>query len=386
MASKDELVGRARELAPVFAERADATEKNRALLDETVQDFIDSGVLAVLTPKSYGGHELGPDAMAEISRIFSAACPSTGWVSVFYMGAAWRAQFFPEQAQKEVFAERNFVLGAGQAAPLREAKRVTGGYEITGQTPWSSGSPHAEWFMFMGVVFEDGAAPEPRWFLLPRADVELVDNWYVAGMRGTGSGDVRVEGVFVPEYRSASFQQALVGETPGQAVHANPIYRLPAIPFLLTEIMPVVVGQMRGAVTAFTERTRTRQGTISQVKAAGRQAAQQRLGRAVAVADAAEALLDQYVGRLLSSGPERYELADRAAMKLKAAYIVELCRTGLNDMVRGFGGDGFRDHSPLQRYFRDVNTLAVHAFLDLDTATETVGRQVLDVPIEDPLI
>jgi 3-hydroxy-9,10-secoandrosta-1,3,5(10)-triene-9,17-dione monooxygenase len=387
MVDSRELVERAKDLAPVFAERALKTEENRAPLDESIRDLIEADLLPVLTPKVYGGHELGPDTMAAITATLSAGCPSTGWVAAFYMGSAWRTMFFPEQAQREVFADKPYSLGAGQAAPLKEAKKVSGGYVITGQTPWSSGSVHADWFTFMGVVVEEGAAPDPRWFLVPRADVEIIDTWYTAGMRGTGSNDVRVEGVFVPEYRSASFVQALVGQTPGQAVHANPMYRLPAIPFLLTEVVPAVVGQFRGAVTAFTERTRQRQGTISQVKASGKQAAQQRLGRAIAAADAAEALLDDYLRRFLAQRPEQYEPSDRAAMKLRAAHIVDLCRNSINDIVRGIGGDGFRDHSPLQRFFRDINVLALHAFLDIDNASETAGRLALDLPVEgDPLI
>jgi 3-hydroxy-9,10-secoandrosta-1,3,5(10)-triene-9,17-dione monooxygenase len=384
--SRKELVGRAMELAPVLAERAQRTEENRALLDDTLRDFIAADILPVLVPEAYGGHELGPNVMADIARVLSAACPSSGWVSVFYMGAGWRTQLFGERAQKEVFADKNYCLGVGQAAPLHQARRVSGGYEITGQTGWSSGSPHAEWFMFMGVVRVAEAAAEPRWFLVPREDVEVLDTWYTAGMRGTGSNDVRVEALFVPEHRSSLFLPSLVGQGPGQQVHANPMYRLPSVPFLLTEVTPVVVGQLRGAVTAFTERTRERQGTISHARAAGSQAAQQRLGRAIAAADSAETLLEAYLDRLLRHRAEQYEPADRALMKLKAAHIVDLCRNAMNDIVRGIGGDGFRERSPLQRYFRDINVLALHAFLDIDTASESFGRIALDVPVEDPLI
>ncbi|WP_345426994.1 acyl-CoA dehydrogenase family protein [Pseudonocardia xishanensis] len=126
-----ELVGRARELAPVLAARAQATEDARAPLSETVQDLIDSGLLATLTPKVYDGQELSINDMIDIVRILSAARPSTGWVSTFYMGAAWRANLFGERVQREIFADKPYVLGAGQAAPLREARRVPGGYLIS---------------------------------------------------------------------------------------------------------------------------------------------------------------------------------------------------------------------------------------------------------------
>ncbi|MBL6751145.1 MAG: hydroxylase [Nevskia sp.] len=384
--SRQELVGRAKELAPVFAQRALRTEENRAPLDASVRDMIDAGVLAALTPKVYGGHECSIDTMSEIVRIFSAACPSTGWVSAFYMGAAWRAAIFPEQAQREFFAGKPYILCAGQAAPLREVKRVPGGYRITGQTPWSSGSVHAEWITFMGALVEPGGAPTPLAFMVPRGETEMLDTWFVAGMRGTGSNDMRVDNVFVPEYRTASMALALTGDTPGQAIHANPMYRLPFIPFLMCEVVPVLVGALRGAADALLLRTRERQGTISGIKAATKQAPQMRLARALACADAAETLLDAYLERYLSRRADRNELLERSGMKLKAAFITDLCRNGVNDIARGIGGDGFRDASPLQRYFRDINMLAVHAFLDIDNAAETYGRLTLGLPIEDPLI
>lgn len=381
-----QLIGRARELAPVFATRALEEEAKRAPLDATVKDLIDSGILATLTPRCYGGNELGVDVMAEITRIFSEACPSTGWIGAFYMGAAWRALMFSEQAQREIFADKPYMLCAGQAAPLSRVARAPGGYRITGQTPWSSGSVHAEWITFVGVLIEEGTAPAPLAFLVPRADTQLVDTWFVAGMRGTGSNDMRVDDVFVPEYRTASFALAMSGATPGQALHANPMYRKPFLPFAMTEVVPVLVGAMRGAANALLRRTQERQGTISGVRAAGKQAAQMRLARALARAEAAETLLDAYLQLFMTDRPEQAELADRCAMKLKAAFIADLCRDGINDIVRGIGGDGFRDASPLQRYFRDVNMLAVHAFLDIDTAAESYGRMVLGLPPEDMLI
>ncbi|MEV1292681.1 acyl-CoA dehydrogenase family protein [Pseudonocardia sp. NPDC049635] len=380
-----ELRERARELAPVFAGRAARTEANRAPLDESVRDLVDSGLLSAVVPKVYGGYELGLHDMTDIIRTLSAGCPSTGWVAAFYIGAAWRANLFGEKVQREIFADKPYVLGAGQAAPIREARRVPGGYVISGQTAWSSGSVHAEWIMFMGVVVDDGV-PAPTLFMVPREQTEVVDTWHISGMAGTGSNDVRVEEVFVPEYRAASFVDALNGTAEGQLLHPNPMYQLPFVPFTMCEVVPVVVGALRGATAAFTTRTAERQGTISQEKAVGKQAAQIRLGRALASADAAEALLRHYVDRILDRRPTRADPGDRAEMKLRGAFISNLCRDAVNDVVRGIGGDGFRTHSPLQRFFRDINVVSVHAFLDIDTAAETIGRQALGLPLEDRLI
>jgi 3-hydroxy-9,10-secoandrosta-1,3,5(10)-triene-9,17-dione monooxygenase len=382
----EELIGRARELAPIFAERAQEAEDRRSLPDANVKDLIDSGILSTLTPRIYGGHELDVNVMTRILQIISAACPSTGWVGAFYMGAPWRLNIFSEKAQREVFADKPYMLNSGQAAPVRETRKVSGGYRITGQSAWSSGSAHAEWIIFGGLLREEGQAPTPLTFLVPRAETEIIDTWFTAGMRGTGSNDVRVEDVFVPEHRAAALQTVLSGTTEGQAIHANGMYRRAFIPFCMCELVPVVVGIMRGAADAFVQRTRERQGTISGIKAASKQIPVVRMAQGLAAADAAESLLDAYVARFMSSKSYPASVLERADMKMRAAFIVDLCRNAVNELARGFGGDGFRNSSPLQRYFRDINTLAVHAFIDIDTAGESFGRLTLGQPTDDPLL
>jgi 3-hydroxy-9,10-secoandrosta-1,3,5(10)-triene-9,17-dione monooxygenase len=324
--------------------------------------------------------------MSDVLRILSAACPSTGWVSAFYMGAPWRLNIFSEQAQREVFATKPYMLNSGQAAPVRETKKVPGGYRITGQSAWSSGSVHADWIVFGGVVREQDQPVVPMTFLVPKADATLVDTWYSSGMRGTGSNDMRVDDVFVPEYRAASLKAVLDGTTDGQAVHQNPMYRRPFVPFCMCELVPVVVGIMRGAADAFVKRTQERQGTISGVKASTKQVPVVRMARGLAAADAAERLLHAYLEEFKAQQASEVSLLDRARMKMQAAYIVDLCRNAVNELARGFGGDGFRTQSPLQRYFRDINMLSVHAFIDYDTASESFGRLTLGQTADDPLL
>lgn len=380
--TRNDMLAKAHELAPVLAERAQKTEKNRAPLDETVDDLIESGLLSLLTPKAYGGAELGIDVASDVVRILSAADASTGWNAAFYIGAPWRANIFSEQAQRELLADKPYALMCGTAAPLGTVEKVDGGYQISGQTAWNSGASHAEWFTFNGIVVTEGR-PEPTWFLVPRSEVEVLDTWFIKGMSGTASTDVRVKDVFVPDYRTGSFALALAGKGPGQHVHANPMYHLPFLTFAMAEVTPVVVGAFRGLTDGLLKRTRTRQSTIGHEKTVERQSAQMRLGRALATANAAEALLQTM---LEGMSAEKTAPVDRAGTKLQAAYITDICRNAANDIVRGIGADGFRDASVLQRHFRDLNVLAIHAFLDIDNATETISRFTLDLPITDRLI
>jgi len=223
-------------------------------------------------------------------------------------------------------------------------------------------------------------------FVVPKAEAEVLDNWYVAGMRGTGSNDVRINEVFIPEYRTTAFPKTMMGVTEGQRLHQNPLYHIPFIPFAMTEVAPVVVGGLRGAADALLERTRLRHGNFSGVKASTRQAPQMRLGKALAAASAAEVLLEDLMRVFDRPLAEQHKPESRIDVRLKAGFIADFCRNATNDIARGVGADGFRDSSPLQMYFRDLNMLAVHAFLDIDNVTETAGRHALALPLEDPLI
>lgn len=386
MATKSDLVTRVDGLLPKIAAAAAQTDTDRRVSDALIQDMVEAEIFATIAPKVYGGHELGLDAFSEIVQRISAVSPSTGWVTAFLMGAAWRMLVFSREAQEEMYGDRNYILGAGAAQPIMGVKRVDGGYILNGRTAWNSGSSHAEWFSMNGVLIEEGKAPEPLIFALRRSEVTIHDTWHIMGMQGTASCDVAVSDLFVPSYRSAAFGPALAGNSAGHALHANPMYHIPFLPFAMNEVIPVIVGTHRGATNALLERLKERMGTISGAKALEKSTAQIRLGKALARASAAEKALSALVARNMAVLPDRGKMVNRAEMKLDAALITENCLDSVNEMARGVGGDSFRNDAPFQRYFRDINVVARHAFLDSETAGESYGKLVLGLPVNDPLI
>jgi len=374
-----ELIGRARELQPIIAGRAPETERNRAPLDETIKDLCDAGFMQILTPKRFGGHELHLDTMVEVARIISTACPSTGWVLSFYMGHNWLHAVFPEKSQEEVFATRSFALSSGQIAPTAKAVRVAGGFELTGRQAWSSGVVHAEWIFFTGLVAEEGVPPHPWMFCVPRADVQVIDTWFIAGMQGTGSRDVAADKVFVPQHRAYSFIALLQGTHPGRSIHANPLYSLPVITALSFEAMPVLSGALRGAADIFVQITRDRIASYTGTSVAAKPTAQMRAGRAFAMAEALDAMVDDSIDLVMGLGSRLPTPHERARIRVRCALMNKMACESVNDIIHGAGGDAFRDKSPLQRFFRDLNVLRSHAGIDIDAASELYGKVLLDI-------
>jgi 3-hydroxy-9,10-secoandrosta-1,3,5(10)-triene-9,17-dione monooxygenase len=372
---KQELVGRARELKQTLAARAARTEANRAPLDETIKDLSEARLFEILTPKRYGGHELHIDTMVDVSRILASGCMSTGWVASFYIGHNWLHAIFPEKFQKEAFADRPYQLSSGHIAANARAVPVAGGYELTGRLAWSSGVVHADWVFFAGVVAGDASPPDVRMFAVPRKYVEVIDNWFIAGMQGTGSLDVQVEKQFVPEYRTVSVASLLDGTHPGGSIHSNPMYSLPLLAVLAFEGVSVMAGALRGAVEAFSEMTKERKSSYTGAKVVEKATAQMRMGRSMAAANAVDTLLNENVAKIKALSPgQKLSFEQGVAIRATEGLIAKMSCDTMNDLMHGAGTNSFRLDSPLQRFFRDINVVRTHALMDIEPASEAYGR------------
>ena len=371
------LIERAKTIAAKWAGRFQEIDTASKLPDELVADWIDAGLVATLVPKRFGGYELGLDTASEIIRIFSAACPASGWVLAFYIGHKWIHCQFPELAQQEIFADGPSPCSAGVLAPLFKLRPVEGGYRITGRTAWNSGSPHSQWIMSSGMV-QGAETPTAVTFIMPRADVTLVDTWDMEGMRSTGSWDAVVEDLFIPAHRTLPSMSLFTGQTPGSSAHANPFYARPLILVTFTYSMAVFVGALRGVIDEFTSNLKTRVGTNDGKSACAKQSMQILAGRGEAMTQTAEILMaDMAASVMAADAAARFDVPARHALKARCAMLGELCRETINELVLGAGANAFRRQSKLQMIFRDINMISSHAFFDHNASTEALGRSLL---------
>ncbi len=373
------LLERVNAVLPAIAARAAESEVLRRPHDDSIRDIVDCDVIRALVPKRFGGHELGLDTLAAVARAVSSACMSTGWVTAFYLGHNWMLTKFPERAQEEFFAARSFTMAPIQPSPDLVIEPVTGGYEVSGRSSFSSGIMHADW-----VILAKAGGPDARAFAVPRDEVTVEDVWHMAGMAGTGSNDVIVEKLFVPGHRTLDADTLFNGT---DSIHDNPLYAIPLLPFIYCEVMGVYTGGLEGATAAYESHVRSKVRTWGGDALAGKQAVHINLGEAHARASAAGALLERLVADTRALADARnFTLDARLDLKLRAGYISELCRHSVNDMMARSGTKSFRLDAPIQRYFRDLNTLATHAFIDREVAYELYGRHRLGLAPNSPLI
>lgn len=376
--TKDQLLEQVAAQLPGIAARAQATEAQRRPHDASISALIDAGVMQLLVPKRFGGHELGLDALAAVTRAVSSACLSTGWVTAFYIGHNWMLTKFPEQVQREVWADRPFGLMPIQPSPEVRIKAVSGGYEISGRSSFSSGIMHADW-----VMIAQAGGPDARAFVVPIKDVKVDDVWQMSGMCGTGSNDIIAENLFVPAHRSVPTAELFNGT---DSIHDNALYCIPLLPFIYCEVMGVYCGGLDGATAAYQTLMENKVMTWGGDVLAQKQSVHINLGEAHARARAAGLLLERLVADTETCMRQReFSLDTRLDLKMRAGYIADLCREGVNSMMSRAGTRSFSLAAPLQRFFRDLNMLATHAFIDRDVAFELYGRHRLGLAPNYPL-
>ena len=386
MSSKAELIGRARELAPKVAQQAPINERESAVSAALMAEFCDAGFMKIMVPKRYGGFELDCSVMAGVINTIAQSDSSTAWSLAFLMGHNFLHALFPEKSQEEAFGGRSFALTPGNGSPTYTLVKTGNGYIASGRSSWNSGSSAAEWYLCAGLVKSEGVPPENRLFLIPASEVKLIANWEVAGMCATASNDIEVEGVFVPEHRTTLAGPLFEGRGPGTLVNRNPMYTIPVLPFILGEVMPIVVGAYRAVANEFRRVTESRISSHTGQVVGSKQSSQIKVAKGLGGAALAEIMLADYI-RILASGDYDWlrPVAARAEIKARCALMVDYCASGISELTLAAGANAFRLTSPLQRFFRDMNLVRVHGYLDLDSACETWGRVLQGLPPQAPV-
>lgn len=382
MTSSSELIGRAHDLLPTLKARAAETEALRRPHDDTIRDLIDAGIVQMLVPKRWGGAESDLKTVYEVVDVLAQGCISTAWIASFYIGHNLYAAKLTPQAQDELFGPRGFVLLPAATAPTMKAEPVEGGWIISGRAPWGSGVMHADWVMVSGMTHEK----TPRSFVMPVADVTVVDTWRFTGMAGTGSNDIVAENVFVPDHRSIDGVALRKGATDGTALYGNPLYAIPLVPMSYTTIVPVLTGGLKGALSAFEAIVDRRVRNFSGDVVKDQQHAHIVMGEMQIATRAVDVLGRAHIDRTEALVQTGFTTEDRIALKGTAAYVARTGREVMQAMMAGAGSSNYHHDQPIQRFWRDLATVTSHAFWDWDIAREQVGRRHFGLPISHPIV
>jgi alkylation response protein AidB-like acyl-CoA dehydrogenase len=377
----DELKKRAGHIAAVARERALETEQARRVPGDLVDMMREAGLFRILQPGRHGGFEYGYDVFVEMVATIASGDGSTGWV--YSLGAMhqWLIGCWPLEAQHDVWRDDIDAIAAGSYAPAGKAEPKAGGYLLGGRWSFASGCDNAQWALLGGMI----PLPEGReagFFLVPRREFEIEDDWNPMGLAGTGSKTIVVNDAFVPNHRAVPFADLLTGRAPGAAVNVNPLYRQPMLAVVPHALVSPALGMAKGALQAFIELAggRTTRGAVAgghnrMVEFA---TVQMRVAEATASIDAAELMIMRDLREtieVVAAGREA-GIDLRMRNRLTHSFATRLLTQAVDAVFLACGGSALGLQHPVQRFWRDIHAVGSHISLNWDVVGAMYGQHV----------
>lgn len=386
--TREQLVQRAEALIPALRARAAETDALRQLPAQTVRDLKASGIARILQPARYGGCEASFAGMVDILRTIGRGCGSTAWCLAQYIGHNFMVAQWPPPAQEAVWRDAPDNLLSGILIPLLgRATKVARGYSVTGQWPFVSGVNNADWCFLSGMVGNaGGGAPEERYFLVPRAQVTIVPTWDAVGLHGSGSDDIKVEELFVPEHMTLPIASLKGGETPGNRLHPAPLYRSPSYMWFGILLTSASLGMAEGMLIDYLEEAKKRIALMSGQETRNSMSQQIKVAEAGASLEAARAVLyamcDEIMA-LLEAGRLPGD-EQRTRYRSVAAYAGRLVFAAANAIWDAEGGRGVYLKNHIGREYRNLCTATRHVTHNWDVNAAAHGRVKLGLPLDNP--
>ena len=385
-----EVLDRARQLVPRLRERTKRAEKARQLLPETIDDLLSAGILRIMQPRRWGGMEFDLVAYFDFPYELARGCASTSWTVVNLLIHNWMLALYDERAQEDIWASNHDVLiASGVVFAQGQARKVDGGFVISGRWNFSSGVSVSEWNMLATIVRDGGTVIDHRLCLVHKSDYEIVDDWYVMGMRSTGSMTVVAKDVFVPEHRALCMYTARGGNTfPGAATNPSPAFQVALPAFSGHGLAAVSVGNAQAALELTIESVKERSTSFTAAKMRDIQAVQMRVGSAASRIDAAYQLLRKECVELqeFANRGEVPSAEIKLRCKRNCAYAVSLCTEAVDMLHALAGANGIYETYPIETIFRDAHALAGHFSFATDVHYSTWGLVALGGDFANPLL
>ncbi|WP_111510112.1 acyl-CoA dehydrogenase family protein [Mycobacterium kyogaense] len=335
-------------------------------------DFIDllkrTGMYRASTPAIFGGEPMSPtEFMSRVERI-SAIDPATGWVASFGSALVYLAAL-PIDSQREIYAQGPDVAYAGGLFPMQEARRVPGGYVCSGVWQFASGCRGAD---VLGIGLLGGPETEgrPLTAVVSPDDVEIIDNWQVAGMKATGSHSLRAHELFVPEHMT--FVRG------GAPTVDEPLTRYPALSYAAQVLAVVTLGAARGALDYAIEVGAERTSITGGSSKGNRPVYKLGIARGEAELRSARAFFFDVTEEVWVKAQQRQVITDedRAMLRLAATHAAHVGRSVVMQAFDLAGTGAIYETHPLQRYLQDALVPAQHAMLQSSTY-EAAGSMLL---------
>lgn len=366
------IVDRAREVAVVAAAAAALGETQRRLDADVVKSIVDAGFARYFVPAEMGGTEGSFTDLGRAVAAIGQSCSSSAWCAsvIAYLGRM--AAYLPKRGWAEVWADGPDAIVVGGVTPSGTVRPAPGGWLVSGRWAYISGANFADWALVTGKIGNDRATA--RVCAIPRSEFDVQDTWDTVGMQATGSNTVVAEDLFVPEHRSVARNDLFRGAAADSTARPHTV-ALPAVNGL-SFALPIL-GAARGALEAWRTSAVTRLRNIAPgAPGLSRTTYDLTLARAAGEIDAAELLLERVAAICDRGDASPLEVVRNGR---DCSLAVELLVTAVDRLFRTSGTSGQASTSPVQRFWRDVNSACSHVALLFEPAATAYSIHLIDV-------
>lgn len=371
-----ELARRAALLVPVLREEATWSEANRRLSDRAVAAMTEAGVFRMRVPERFGGYEADAASLVDVGIEIGRGDGSAGFNVAAWWITTWQAGLLADEVQEEVFADPDVRI-CGTLAATGTAVAKDGGIVVNGQWNFNSGAAHSTWKMLTALLSTEDGGTDPVTALVRVNELRIVDDWNVAGLRGTGSVTAIAEDLFIPAIRVLPLSAMLREEYPTKLNARRLSYRVPMVGSVGVATVGKIVGLARAAIELFLERIETRTITHTMYERQGdAPLTHLQTAEASLLTDEAE-----YHARRLATmvdekalADEPWSLRERAYARVCVGRACQLAGQAVDLLAGASGAHSIYSSNPLQRIRRDMQAINIHSVNLPSTNMELYGR------------
>ena len=384
------MIDEARSMVPTLLSRARKAEEDRAVPQQTFDEFTDKGFFRIHQPERFGGKAWDISMMVRLGAELGQGCGSSCWIFSNLAVQNWILGMNNPEAQEDVWGDNPTALIASSfPAKGGKVERTDGGLVANGLWSFASGVDFADWNnmqVFVPPERSEGP-PEHRFALVPKSDYRVVDDWYSPGLAGTGSRTIRLDNVFIPEHRTIPSTKLMGGPSPGSKINPGALYRVPPLTLGTKVFASPALGIAKGGL-GMIEDDLSGRNTVGNAPMAELPTAQVRISEAGAQIEAAEALLlkDCADAMAIAEAGGVPDIDHRARWRRNNAFAVQLCVRALERLNPLVGARGLKPENDFLRMFRDVHAASLQITVAWDIQAVNAGRIRFGLPSLDPRV
>jgi alkylation response protein AidB-like acyl-CoA dehydrogenase len=374
---------------PAIAANASRAEQERKVPDENIALLKGIGMHRAFQPKPYGGMEISLPQFADCVVALAGACASTAWAFSLLCTHSHQLAMFSKQLQDEVWGDDPDATASSSIAPFGKVEETEGGVIFNGEMGWSSGSDHAEWAIVGCRRQNDEGGQDYCFAVLPRSDYQIRDDWFAAGMKGSGTKTLLIKDAFVPNHRIQKAKDMMEGRSAGFGLYPDSkIFYSPYRPYFASGFSAIGLGIAERMLEAYREKTRNRVRAYTGVNVGTATPALMRLAESTHQVAAARAFLEKTWQEHAEHG-ERHQYPSRETLafwRTNQAYAVKMCIQAVDRLFEAAGGTSWFESSEMQRLFRDSHMTAAHAYTDYDVCAQILGRELMGLEPDPSMV